>query len=296
MKMKLFECESILRSLAACVYELDESISGEIVQALMICQTKTLGEAKEMIQCVPLPHECPCAVNVINSIDEYGECLSVNSFGFVFPIIRAALMGARTAIGSEPALKLLDRHTKLLGMNQTLSSLRKEMSSTVLELLSHDRSISFKDPAPIDVLVHIYTCTEKISTNELSPLLGERGALGGKTSRLAAMTTLTAVLQKNTKLIQTNPLIENRVLVNCFAMDEKINSEARRAWLIGFGSDPTNKVLHAPSKIFAVALIPLLSHNDSDIAVAAAKAFAFAIEQYPDMTRRSFERLFNLYI
>jgi HEAT repeat protein len=296
MKMKLFECESVLRSLAACVYELDESISGEIVQALMICQTKTLGEAKEMIQCVPLPHECPCAVNVINSIDEYGECLSVNSFGFVFPIIRAALMGARTAIGSEPALKLLDRHTKLLGMNQTLSSLRKEMSSTVLELLSHDRSISFKDPAPIDVLVHIYTCTEKISTNELSPLLGERGALGGKTSRLAAMTTLTAVLQKNTKLIQTNPLIENRVLVNCFAMDEKINSEARRAWLIGFGSDPTNKVLHAPSKIFAVALIPLLSHNDSDIAVAAAKAFAFAIEQYPDMTRRSFERLFNLYI
>lgn len=296
MKMKLFECESVLRTLAACVYELDDSITGEIVQALIICQKKTIGEQKEMIHCVPLPHDCSCAVAVINSIDEYGESLSVNSFGFVFPIIRAALMGPRTTIGSEPALKILDRHTMLLAMNQSLSFLRKDMSSTVLELLSHDRSISFKDPMPNDVLVHIYTRGEKISASELSPLLGEDGALGGKSSRLAAMTTLGAVLQKSTKFIQTNPLIENRVLINCFASDQKINSEARRAWSIGFGRDPDIKDLHAPSKIFAVALLPLLSHNDSDIAVAAAKAFAFAIEQYPDLTHKSLNRIFNLYI
>lgn len=296
MKMKLFECESVLRSLAACVYELDDSITGDIVQALLVCQQKTVAEDKEIIKCVSLPHECHYVVNIINAIDEYGDSLSGNSFGFLFPIIRAALIGPRTTIGSEPALKILDRHTKLLGVNHTITMLRKEMASTVLELLSHDRSISFKDPAPVDVLVHIYTCGEKVSASELSPLLGEDGALGGKSSRLAAMTALGAILQKNSKFIRTNPVIENRVLINSFARDDRINAEARRAWSIGFGSDPVEKDLQPPSRIFAVALVPILSHNDLDIAEAAAKAFAFAMEQYPDLIQKNFDRLFNTYI
>lgn len=296
MKMKLFECESVLRSLAACVYEIDDSITGDIVQSLLVCQQKTVAEDKEIIQCVSLPHECHYVVNVINAIDEYGDTLSGNSFVFIFPIIRAALIGPRTTIGSEPALKILDIHTKLLGVNHAITKLRKEMASTVLELLSHDRSISFKDPAPVDVLVHIYTCGENVSASELSPLLGEDGALGGKSSRLAAMTALGAILQKNSKLIRTNPVIENRVLINSFARDDRINTEARRAWSIGFGSDPVDKDLHPPSRIFAVALVPVLSHNDLDIAEAAAKAFAFAMEQYPDLIQKNFDRLFNTYI
>ena len=34
--------------------------------------------------------------------------------------------------------------------------MRKQMASAVLELLSHDRSLTFKDPSPTEALLQIY--------------------------------------------------------------------------------------------------------------------------------------------
>ena len=290
------ESKKTLCKLAECVYEIDEENAEALARALILCQKKcSKGESKEPIV-VALPAKCEDAAIVISEMDDYGDTLSGNSFAFLFPVVRAALTGQRTTPGCEAALQVLDRHTDLISTDSTVTSLRKEMSSSILELLSHDRSIAFKDPSPTEALINIYTKGNKPTATELAPLLSESGALGGKNCRLAAMTAFAAIIDEYPKIAKTNPVMENRILVNCFAKDDSINSEARRAWKLAHGKSEEESDLPAPSKIYAIALVPLLSHKDSDIANAAAAAFAFGIERHPGLAEKSFNRLFNAYI
>ena len=173
-------------------------------------------------------------------IDDLGDCLSGASFLFLFPVIRAALMGPRTPIGCEGALRILYRHASMLAgndMDPVVKPLRKEMASTVLELLSHDRSQKFIDPTPFQALICIYEADEcasgpSLTAAELAPLLGEYGALGSKNCRIGSMLALATISSSHPRLVKKNPLIENRVWLNCFDENEKNQIEARKTWKV----------------------------------------------------------------
>ena len=299
LAMESKKCESFktLCTLAECVYEIDEEHSKDLATALIMCQKKGVKEeSTDQLNAVAFPAKCDEAQIAISEMEDYGDTLSGNSFAFLFPILRAALTGQRTTAGCEGALKVLERHAELISVDGPVAALRKDMGASVLELLSHDRSIAFKDPTPTETLVEIYTSGNKPTAAELAPLLSEAGALGNKNCRIAAMTTFAVIIETHPKLIKTNPVVENRILINCFAKDESIKSEACRAWKLAFGAQDTDVELPAPSKIYAIALVPLLSHSNADIANAAAAAFAFGIQKHPDLTDKSFSRLFNAYI
>ena len=297
LKSKKSESFDTLCKLAECVFEIDEQNAVDLATALVMCQEKSVEvESNGQINVVAFPAKCDEAQIAISEMEDYGDTLSGNSFAFLFPILRAALTGQRTTTGCEAALKVLERHAELISVDSTVAALRKDMGSSVLELLCHDRSIAFKDPMPIESLVEIYTTGKKPTAAELAPLLSESGALGTKNCRIATMTVFAAIVEAHPKLIKTNPVVENRILVNCFAKDMAIKSEACRAWRLASGTNETDSELPAPSKIYAIALVPLLSHKDSDIAHAAAAAFAFGIQMHPDLTDKSFNRLFNTYI
>jgi hypothetical protein len=279
MESKKSESFKTLCTQAECVFEIDEENSKDLATALIMCQVKGAKEdSKDQLNIVAFPAQCDEAQIAISEMEDYGDTLSGNSFAFLFPILRAALTGQRTTVGCEGALKVLERHTELIYVDGPVAAFRKDMGASVLELLSHDRSIAFKDPTPTETLVEIYTSGNKPTAAELAPLLSEAGALGTKNCRIAAMTTFAAIIETHPKLVKTNPVVENRILINCFAKDESIKSEACRAWKLAFGANDTDVELPAPSKIYAIALVPLLSHSDADIANAAAGFCAFKIK------------------
>jgi len=165
----------------------------------------------------------------------------------------------------------------------------------VLELLTHDRAQTFKDPSPTDCLINIFAAKSKISPSEMAPLLGQQGSLGRKNCRRASMIVLSSILADNPKLIKTNPLVESRIWLNCFSSDHDIKNEAIRAWKTGHNVSEETE-LPPPSKMFAISLTPLLSNKDSDIACAAADAFASAMEKHQGSIEKNFTQLFKSFI
>ena len=281
-----------LLSLASCVYEIDEAYSLDVARSLCLSQKKVKNE----VSFIALPSSCPSAVTTITEMDEYGDCLGLNSFQFLFPVIRSALTGPRSSKGCDSALRVLDRHSELLDNGVAVSNLRKEMASAVLELLSHDRAKTFADPTPVECLLNIYSSEEKLSPSEISPLLCSNGSIGAKSCRSACMIVLGSILSKHPRMIKINPLLENRIWVNCFSRDDAIREEARKAWNIGHGLEQDNMELPAPSKMFAVALTPLLGHGDDDISKSAADAYAHAIAKHPETAKKNLLHLFNQYV
>jgi len=304
-----------LCSLAACVYEIDEDHASTMARALAICykdnnNREEKDSADITLAITALPSPCAPAACVVFEMDDVNECLSGSSFAFLFPVIQAALTGPRTAAGCEAALRILHRHTSMLAgdaADRNVIPLRKEMALAVLELLSHDRSQTFTDPTPFDALVACYTTDDSdnakglgLSTAELAPLLGDMGALGGKNCRRACMLALSSIATSHPtrpRLMKINPLIENRIWVNCFESNQSIQSEAREAWrqVCGVGSDDES-ALPAPSKMYAAPLMPLLSHKDSSIANAAALAFAHAAGMHQDTAEKSVVQLCSTFI
>lgn len=304
-----------LCSLAACVYEIDEDHASTMARALAICyKNNDNGEEKDgddiNLAITALPSPCAPAACVVFEMDDVNECLSGSSFAFLFPVIKAALTGPRTAAGCEAALRILHRHTSMLAgddADKNVIPLRKEMALTVLELLFHDRSQTFTDPTPFDALVACYATDVSdsvkglgLSTAELAPLLGDMGALGGKNCRRASMLALSSIATSHPtrpRLMKINPLIENRIWVNCFESNQSIQSEARTAWrqVCGVESDDES-ALPAPSKMYAAPLMPLLSHNDSTIANSAALAFAHAAGMHKDTAEKSIVQLCSTFI
>lgn len=302
-----------LTSLAECVYEIEEEYAPMMATALiMSCknpgklETKASDKSSELstrFQVHPLPTPCEPAANAVFEMDEFQEELSGPSFAFLFPIIRAVLMGPRTVPGCEGALRVLERHTVLLAgedADENVKPLRAEMVTSVLELLKHDRAKAFVDPDPYDTLVACYSTDEDnasgpaLTTAELAPLLDERGALGGKNCRVASMIALGSIASNHKKIVKYNPLIENRVWLNCFEEDGAIRVEARKTWNIMNGEDEANETLLPPSAMYAIPLLPLLDSSDSSI--AAAKAYAFGMKAHPKTVNRNLKKLCNSYI
>eukprot|EP00562_Extubocellulus_spinifer_P003852 CAMPEP_0178537748 /NCGR_PEP_ID=MMETSP0696-20121128/36753_1 /TAXON_ID=265572 /ORGANISM="Extubocellulus spinifer, Strain CCMP396" /LENGTH=3016 /DNA_ID=CAMNT_0020169993 /DNA_START=19 /DNA_END=9069 /DNA_ORIENTATION=- len=309
-------CFDTLCALASCVYEIDEVHSSTLARALAICFKQT-GEGHEnmmesgaALTINPLPSPCAPAACAIFEMDAIGECLSGSSFLFLFPIIKAALTGPRTTPGCEAAIRILWRHTAVLASNgagyEIVRSMRKDMASAVLELLSHDRSQTFTDPTPSDALVSCYNIDTSadpgglaLTSAELAPLLGDTGALGVKNCRIASMLALASIASQQPHRLKGNPLIENRIWVNCFDQNESIKKEARKTWRVVNGTEEdanSDGPLPAPSKMYAVPLIPLLSHSDSSIANAAAAAFAHAVGMHQDTAEKSVVRLCSTFI
>jgi hypothetical protein len=255
-----------------------------------------------------LPSPCPPAALSIFEMDDYGDCLSGNSFVFLFPILRATLTGSRNIPGCDASLSVLQRHCSMLASDEddiNVKSLRRDMASTVLELLSHDRSQTFANPTPYEALVECYLNNDNssgpaLSAPEIAPLLGERGALGSENTRVASMETLASIAQRHPKVIRSNPLIENRIWLNCFDTKDRIKNAARRCWLSAHGRDHDAIVeastLDPPSKLYAVPLLPLLSHEDSSIACAAATSLAYAMGMHPDSAEKNIVKICNTYI
>ncbi|GFH57199.1 hypothetical protein CTEN210_13675 [Chaetoceros tenuissimus] len=94
---------------------------------------------------------------------DYSDTLSGNgnSLAFLFPILRAALTRPRTISGCEDALKILERHAELIGIDGLVKDLLKDMGATVLDVLSHDHSIAYQIPTPTKALFDVYTCRKK---------------------------------------------------------------------------------------------------------------------------------------
>lgn len=290
-----------LCSLTGCVYEIDEIHAAKLARALAMSY-----EQKDLdLTLKALPSACPPAACVVFEIDDLGDCLSGASFLFLFPVIRAALMGPRTPIGCEGALRILYRHASMLAgndMDPVVKPLRKEMASTVLELLSHDRSQKFIDPTPFQALICIYEADEcasgpSLTAAELAPLLGEYGALGSKNCRIGSMLALATISSSHPRLVKKNPLIENRVWLNCFDENEKNQIEARKTWkVMNITKDDELSSLSPPSKMYAVALIPLLHHKDESIANASAAAFAHAMGMHISTIEKNCERICSIYV
>lgn len=302
-----------LTSLAACVYEIEEEYAPDMATALiMSCKKPETEEKKESDKATdstkfnvfPLPTPCEPAANTVFEMDEFGEELSGPSFVFLLPVIRAVLMGPRTVPGCEGALRILERHTVQLAgddMDENVKPLRAEMVSCVLELLKYDRAMAFADPDPYETLIACYSTDEDtvgpaLSTAELAPLLDERGALGEKNCRVASMIALGSIAEMHKKIVKNNPLIENRIWMNCFEENESIRTEARKAWSIVNGQDEGDETLLPPSPMYAVPLLPLLHSTDSTIATAAAKAYAFGMKAHPKSINRNIKKLANSYI
>ena len=311
LKTKCFET---LTALASCVYEIDEVHAPSIASALTISYQGADEEPSntgKSLKVSALPSPCASAACSISEMVDYGDCLTANSFCFLFPIIRAALTGPKNIPGCDGALDVLERQCSMLGSENAdvlAKSLRKDMASTVLELLMHDRSQTFVNPTPYEALKACYDTYETdaassgpaFSAPELAPLISERGALGTENTRVASMDTLAFIAQKHPKLIISNPLIENRIWLNCFDSTERIRYAARRAWLVAHGHDDDVDVLKTsldpPSALFAVPLMSLLSHGDASIANAAAASMAFAIGMHPDSAEKNIVKLCSTYI
>ena len=293
-----------LSTLASCVYEIDETHAPTLARALAI----SFGSKKEgdALAVSKLPSPCAPAACSIFEMDEYGDCLSGNSFVFLFPILQASLTGPRNVPGCDAALAVLERHCAMLAgdeVDAAVKQLRKDMASTVLELLCHDRSQTFVNPSPYEALTSCYftdDATPSLTAPEIAPLLGERGALGGENNRVAAMETLTAIALKQPKLVRSNPLIENRIWLNCYDDSDRIKNAARRAWLVAHGHsadvDVSSTPLDPPTKMYAVPLLPLLSNEDNAIASAAALSFTHAVGMHPGTAEKNIVKLCNTYI
>lgn len=294
-----------LSTLASCIYEIDETHAPTLARALTISfGSKNEGSALAVSD---LPSPCAPAACSIFEMDEYGDCLSGNSFVFLFPIIQAALTGPRNVPGCDAALAVLERHCSMLAGDEVdvaVKQLRKDMASTVLELLCHDRSQTFVNPSPYEALTSCYVTDDAspgLAAPEIAPLLGDRGALGGENNRVAAMETLAAIARNQPKLVKSNPLVENRIWLNCYDKSDRIKIAARRAWLVAHGHDDAeldveSTPLDPPSKMYAVPLLPLLCNEDSAIASAAAASFTHAIGMHPSTAEKNIVKLCNTYI
>lgn len=301
-----------LTTLATCVYEIHEIHAPTLAQALMIsCRKGTAVEEgifhkKEgrALSVSPLPSPCASAACVIYEMDHFGEPLSGSSFQFLFPIVYSSLLGPRTPPGCEAAVRVLDRHTLLLSggsSSELVTPLRKDMAAGLLGLLKYDRAQTFQDPTAYEALVACYHIDDSssfpLSANELAPLLDERGALGGKNCRKAAMLALAKIASVQRKTVKSNPLVENRIWLNCFEEDDDVRSEAQKAWAIVHEAESFDcKDTPRPSPLYAAPLLPLLNNRDKSIVHAAASAFAHAMALHPNSVSRNVETLCKLYI
>jgi HEAT repeat protein len=307
-----------LTTLATCVYEIQEEFASMMATALVVsCQYKIdpddplakKSNSSEGLDISALPSPCEPAASTIFEMDEFQDELSGPSFAFLFPVVRAALMGPRTTPGCEGALRVLERHTKLLAGEEEDSvvvPLRKDMVASVLELLKHDRAQTFVDPTPFDTLVACYQTNEDnpgpaLATSELAALLDERGALGSKSCRIAAMLAIGSIASRHPKLVKNNPLIENRIWLNCFENNEDIRKEARNTWGIvhgvaGLAEADRNSPLPPPSPVYAIPLLPLLSNVNESIAAAAAVAYAQGMAAHPKSVNKNIQKICSTYI
>jgi hypothetical protein len=292
-----------LTALAACVYEIDEEIAPKMARALITSCNWTSPKGEQgSLSVSALPSPCEPAGVVITEMDDFGDSLNGCSFVFLFPIIRAALTGPRTTSGCEGALRVLERHTSMMvgeEADPNIKLLRKDMAASVLELLSHDRSQTFTNPTPYDALVACYVTDAEtdgppLSTAELAPLLDEKGALGSKNCRVGSMIALNSIASSHPKLVKNNPLVDNRIWMNCFPKDAGIQNAAKTAWQTVTAS--SNDVLLPPSVMYAISLLPLLSHSDSSISEAAAAANATAMGLHPTSVDRNIQKLCSTYI
>merc|ERR1712238_262967 len=190
-------------------------------------------------------------------------------------------------------------------VDQNVKLLRAETVTSVLELLKYDRAKAFVDPDPYETITACYYTEDDVeksskipalSTAELAPLLDERGALGGKNCRVASMIALGSIATNHKKIVKNNPLIENRIWLNCFDENESIRAEARRTWSIVHDQEKSDESLPPPSAMYAIPLLPLLHSIDSAISASAAKAFAFGIKAHPKTVNRNIKKLCNAYI
>ena len=305
-----------LVTLATCVYEIEETYAPMMATALITCFRKSDNNEDPPItkhkstdlSISALPSPCEPAATTLFEMDEFHEELSGSSFAFLFPVVSAALKGPRTTPGCEGALRILDRHTLLLAgaeKDPVVVGLRTEMVTSVLELLQHDRAQTFVDPSPYETLVACFQADDSASgpvltTAELASLLDERGALGPHNCRVGSMIALGAIGTNHKKLVKGNPLIENRIWLNCFDKDETIRREARKAWGIvndSLGLEDVNDAsLPAPSPLYAVSLLPLLNHNDNSIALAAADAFARGMSAHSGTVNKNIKKLCTSFI
>lgn len=298
-----------LATLASCVYEIDETHASTMARALVISFGDSTNESGLKVSALPSPC-APAAVSIFE-MEDYGDCLSGNSFVFLFPIIRAALTGPRNIPGCDDALRVLDRHCAMLAGDEedaTVKALRKDMASTVLGLLLHDRSQTFVNPTPYEALLSCYVTNEGGSSSagaalaapEVAPLLGDRGALGNDNTRVASMEALASIAEHHPKLVILNPLMNSRVWLNCYEEKKRIKTAARKAWLVAQGHgvdvDVESTLLDAPSKMYAVPLLPLLSHEDSSIATAAATSLSCAMGMNPETAEKNIVKLCNTFL
>lgn len=295
-----------LETLASCVYELDEEFAPDLCQALLwsCCRaTESSKASTEQLQFSSggwmiraLPPACSSAEKVIAELSDYGDVLSMESFGFCLPLICAILTGPRTPFleSAELTLALIEQHATT--DESIVQVWRREMASAILEFLKHDRSQSVTtSPTALETLVACYASSDGdvISTAALAPLM-DYAIYVGKQCRLGCMMALTALAEAAT-VNKKNPLVENRVWVNCFAIEEEVRAEARKAWKALTASD--HEKLDPPSILYAIPLLPLLSNEEFEIAQAAAAANASAMSLHTSqMMERNVTKLCSTYL
>lgn len=293
---------SALVDLAGCVYEISEAHAPAIAESLLLCTTFSSRET-DGLDIATLPSPCAPVATVVAQIENVGDTLSSNSFLLLLPILRSCLMGPRSIVGCDSVLKVIEQHIPLLSDPESSvgANERKALVGALLELLSHDRSQTFRSPSPIDILVALFSVDEDVvclGPSDISPLLDSRGALGPLSCRKASMVALRAVVVSCRKVLRSNPLVESRVWICCFAEDDELRQEGRTTWFLMHDIEDAEEgqELPSPSPLFGPLLVPLLSNQDDAIAKAAAFAFANALGRHPGSSEKSIENLCKTYI
>eukprot|EP00586_Coscinodiscus_wailesii_P014096 CAMPEP_0172505274 /NCGR_PEP_ID=MMETSP1066-20121228/185056_1 /TAXON_ID=671091 /ORGANISM="Coscinodiscus wailesii, Strain CCMP2513" /LENGTH=2828 /DNA_ID=CAMNT_0013281825 /DNA_START=96 /DNA_END=8582 /DNA_ORIENTATION=- len=276
-----------LFTLASCVYELEDEHIYHLPVAMRAVyrNTKLIDDMSNndiVVTPSALPQPCPKGVpQLLYALSE--TSLSAQSFSFVFPLVQAVLTGNRPPFQrSELALDVITAH-----LDHMTPSLRRDVASALLEYTKHDRSQSTN---VLSVLRELYECVEEVSSGELAPLLGEEGALGATRNRVSAMTVLKDLVSMHD--LTKNPLLENRIWLNCHAEEAEIREPAESAWAALKDGDT-----HAPpSKMYAALLFPMMNQQDKSIATAASKAYAHGMALCPDTFEPNITKLVTSYI
>lgn len=115
--------------------------------------------------------------------------------------------------GWGTVLPVLERYCTLLFGSRTDihgRMLKKDMTTTVFELLTHNWCQAFANPSSFKAPMECYSMDATLTAPKLAPLLGDNRALGCENVRVVAMDMLAFVATDHHMLIR-NPIAKNQL-------------------------------------------------------------------------------------
>lgn len=214
------------------------------------------------------------------------SALEQHTLALIFPVLREVLNNPPSAAQCSSALKVVSIHANMEGgapnEKAVLRDLRKFMIEGILKVVDRFPQV---DPAPDVILASVCTAPA-LNASEWGPFLGSDGLLSEASHvRLACLESVMMMVLDG-QALSGNPLVESRLWLSRFDSDEENAELASEVW------DAMDSPLSAG---FTAPLVLLLSHDQTHVRDAAARALAGGIGEHPESSSPLLERLYGLY-